>query len=436
MNTMVSLGFVQACIFAFLAGLCVAIYFGLRRQSSLAWLAAAMLIGSIVVLILSQSNGTFPEQFAVTLLLPSAYLCFGQSAGLAVGERRGYPGLLAAVAGLMGVSLVLLFAGIPFIYQTLPFQMACGLAVCDSLVRLFRAPGRRALDICLMLAIAGIAGSFFLRAPFYPVLFDNAASYPSIRGSVFEKTLLHFTAIVTPTAVFLLLAKIVGGVIATYRTRSERDGLTGLFTRLAFDELIRAERSSGGALILCDIDYFKQVNDRYGHHTGDEILCSFAALLARTGQPAARVGGEEFALLLPRRNVAEAAELAGMVCARFHATGHPLIAADHWLSASFGVASYEPGDPLRDVFTRADSALYRAKHNGRNRVETNEDGPAPILAASNARPQPLRYEPVNCCGGAAAGLVSPSPVWGSARKWLGALPMTRLKARLNEASDS
>lgn len=432
MNTMVSLGFVQACIFAFLAGLCFAIYFGLRRQSSLAWLAAAMLIGSIVILILSQSNGTVLEQFAVTLLLPPAYLCFGQSAGLVVGEPRGYPGLLAAVAGLAGVSLLLLLAGIPFIYQTLPFQLACGLAVCDSLIRLFRAPGRRAPDICLMLALAGIAGAFFLRLPFFPVLFDSAASYPSIRDSSFESMLLRFTAIVTPTAVFLLLAKIIGGVITTYRTRSERDGLTGLFNRLAFDEMIRDGRSGGGALILCDIDYFKQVNDRYGHHAGDEIICSFAALLARTGQPAARVGGEEFALLLPRRSAAEAAELAGMLCTRFHAASHPLIAADHRLSASFGVASYEPGDLLRDVLTRADSALYRAKHNGRNRVEIHEDG----AAASGTRPEPLGYEAANCCGGAAVGLDSPSPVSGSARKWLGALPMTRLKARLKEASDS
>lgn len=379
MNTMVSLGFVQACILAFLACLCVAIYFGLRRQSSLAWLAAALLIGSIAVLILSQSNGTFLEQFAVILLLPSAYLCFGQSVGLVVGERRRSPGLLAAVAGLAGVSLVLLFAGTPFIYQTLPFQLACGLAVSDSLIRLFRAPGRSALDICLMLVMAGIASAFFLRLPFFPVLFDSAASYPSIRESSFEKMLLRFTAIVTPTAVFLLLAKIVEGVIATYRTRSERDGLTGLFNRRAFEDMIRDDRSGGGALILCDIDYFKQVNDRYGHHAGDEILCSFATLLARTGQSAARVGGEEFALLLPRRSATDAAELAGMVCARFHAAGHPLLAADHRLSASFGVASYEPGELLRDVLTRADSALYRAKHNGRNRVETYEDGAAPTL---------------------------------------------------------
>ncbi|WP_181832457.1 GGDEF domain-containing protein [Bosea caraganae] len=379
MNTMVSLGFVQACIFAFLACLCVAIYFGLRRQSSLAWLAAALLIGSIAVLVLGQFSGTFLEQLAVTLLVPSGYLCLGQSVGLAVGERRRSPGLLAAVAGLAGVSFVLLLAGIPFIYQTLPFQLACGLAVSDGFIRLFRAPGRSALDICLMFVVAGIASAFFLRLPFFPVLFDSAASYLSIRDSSFEQTLLRFNAIVTPTAVFLLLAKIVGGVITTYRTRSERDGLTGLFNRLAFDEMIRADPSSGGALILCDIDYFKQVNDRYGHHAGDEILCSFAKLLARAGQPAARVGGEEFALLLPRRGVAEAAELAEMVRARFHAAGHPLIAADHRLSASFGVASYEPGDLLRDVLTRADSALYRAKHNGRNRVETYEDGLVPIL---------------------------------------------------------
>lgn len=380
MNTMVSLSFVQACVFAFLACLCIAVYFGLRRQSSLAWLAAALLIGSIEVLIISQSNGTFLELLAVTLLVPPAYLCVGQAVGIVVGERRRHAWLLAAVAGLASLALVLLFAGAPFIYQTLPFQLACGLAVSDSILRLLRARGRTVLDICLLLAMIGIAAVFFMRIPLFPALFDSAAPYLTVRDSSFEKTLMRFTALATPTAVFLLLAKIVGGVIATYRTRSERDGLTGLFNRLAFDEMIRADPSSGGALILCDIDHFKQVNDRYGHHAGDEILCSFAALLARTGQSAARVGGEEFALLLPRRSVTEATELADMVCARFHAAGHPLVAADHRLSASFGVAGYEPGDLLRDVLTRADSALYRAKHNGRNRVEIYEDGAAPTLA--------------------------------------------------------
>ncbi|GAU86379.1 GGDEF domain-containing protein [Bosea sp. BIWAKO-01] len=138
----------------------------------------------------------------------------------------------------------------------------------------------------------------------------------------------------------------------------------------------------GGALVLCDIDHFKQVNDRYGHQAGDEIICAFAQLLERTGEAAARIGGEEFALLLPGQGASVAGELAGMVRARFHAAGHPLIAPDHRLSASFGVATYRAGEPLRDVFVRADAAIYRAKHEGRNRVVIGLEGAACATAAA------------------------------------------------------
>ncbi|MCU4180982.1 sensor domain-containing diguanylate cyclase [Bosea sp. BH3] len=376
MNSMVSLSFVQACVLAFLGLLCIAIYFGMRRQSSLAWLAVALLCGSVEVLIISLSNGSFFELLAATVLVPAAYLCVGRSVGIVTGERRPQSWLLATVVGLVGLALVLLFTQAPFVYQTLPFQLACGLAVTDSILRLLRARERGILGMGLMLTLTGIAGVFFMRVPLFPLLFEGGAPYLSVRDSALEKGLMRFTALATPTAVFLLLGKIIGAVIENYRTRSERDSLTALLNRRALDELIQTNRSRGGSLILCDIDHFKDVNDRYGHSAGDEIICAFARLLEQPAVHAARIGGEEFALLLPGIGASAAAELADAVRARFSAAGHPLVPRDYRLSASFGVAAYEAGEALKEVFARADVALYRAKHEGRDRVAVYRDGDA------------------------------------------------------------
>jgi diguanylate cyclase (GGDEF)-like protein len=156
------------------------------------------------------------------------------------------------------------------------------------------------------------------------------------------------------------------------------DGLTELANRRQFEqalagEISRAERFGGTlALILADLDDFKQVNDRYGHQAGDEVLRRFAAVLRETVRDVdlpARYGGEEFAVLLPQTDLAGAERLAERLrqsVAERPMTNRPgaLVA----VTASFGVAAFPEAATPAALFAAADEALYRAKAAGKNRV--------------------------------------------------------------------
>ncbi|GIZ51782.1 GGDEF domain-containing protein [Noviherbaspirillum aridicola] len=168
---------------------------------------------------------------------------------------------------------------------------------------------------------------------------------------------------------------------------SSEDGLTGLANRRAFDQRLEAEwaraRRAGEplSLLMMDIDFFKRYNDHYGHPAGDVCLQRVAAVLdAHARRPAdlvARVGGEEFAVLLPSAGTAAAVQLAERMRLAVAAAEIPHAAsgaAGH-VTASFGVASVVP-DGSRSpssLVAAADAALYRAKELGRNQVVASRE---------------------------------------------------------------
>lgn len=156
------------------------------------------------------------------------------------------------------------------------------------------------------------------------------------------------------------------------------DGLTGLANRRSCEdtlaaELSRAERYPAPlAVVLADLDDFKDVNDRFGHQAGDVVLREFAALLRenlRDIDLAGRWGGEEFLLLLPGTDLEGAAQVAERVRRALHhrillsVEGEPIP-----VTASFGVAEYPTADSAPALFAAADAALYEAKRQGKNRV--------------------------------------------------------------------
>jgi diguanylate cyclase (GGDEF)-like protein len=158
------------------------------------------------------------------------------------------------------------------------------------------------------------------------------------------------------------------------------DDLTGLVNRRRFIEALDAEieraRSFGSALtiVLADLDNFKQVNDEFGHHGGDIVLRAFADLIrshVRDVDVSGRIGGEEFAILLPETDRAGAARVAERMRRSLNAISIS-ISEDHSIRAasSFGVAELEPEQSGDDLLRAADAALYRAKYEGKNRVVT------------------------------------------------------------------
>ena len=166
------------------------------------------------------------------------------------------------------------------------------------------------------------------------------------------------------------------------RAARDTDSLTGLWNRRALTatantELARVQRNGTGmSVVLLDVDHFKQVNDSYGHHIGDQALCLVATTVLQNVRPydvVGRWGGEELLLLLPNTAIEDAAVVAERVRASIYATPLALENGQQIrLAASFGVASIEASDndTLDALIQHADTALYQAKAAGRNRICT------------------------------------------------------------------
>lgn len=156
-----------------------------------------------------------------------------------------------------------------------------------------------------------------------------------------------------------------------------RDGLTGLLNRRSFDEFLdrewqRARRDARPlALIMIDVDHFKRYNDTYGHQMGDECLRQVAAVLQaavfRPGDVVARYGGEEFVIILPAADEAGAILVAERIKERITRLEIPHSSSEHGaVSVSMGIAAAVPIDKAAALLAAADTALYQAKHAGRN----------------------------------------------------------------------
>ena len=155
------------------------------------------------------------------------------------------------------------------------------------------------------------------------------------------------------------------------------DLLTGLSNRRAFTERFatepaRAQRSGQAlALAMFDLDHFKQVNDRYGHAGGDAVLRSVGQLCARSFRGmdmAARVGGEEFAVLLPAASVQQAGEVMQRFLHTLAVMDIDIGTQSVRVTATAGVAQQQGSDSMDTLMARADGALYAGKQAGRNRV--------------------------------------------------------------------
>ncbi|MDR2076047.1 MAG: GGDEF domain-containing protein [Desulfovibrio sp.] len=173
----------------------------------------------------------------------------------------------------------------------------------------------------------------------------------------------------------LLERRLLTNDLENYKLKARTDGLTKIFNRTAFTELlavqiVRAETQKDLplSLIMLDIDNFKQINDTYGHPTGDLVLASLGQILLsslRRDDIIARYGGEEFITLLPFASGAQAARIAEKlrVAVEEHTFGNL-----PGVTVSVGYTAYKHGDTMETFIQRADLALYDAKHSGKNTV--------------------------------------------------------------------
>ncbi|MEM7329485.1 MAG: GGDEF domain-containing protein [Pseudomonadota bacterium] len=193
------------------------------------------------------------------------------------------------------------------------------------------------------------------------------------------------TAIILP----LIIVPLCTGIVGYQSVRNHRrmlavsklartDEMTGLANRRAFMHAatVRFDHTdfeySGLAMMIIDLDHFKQVNDVHGHDAGDEVLIHASQQIAAACPEdclVARLGGEEFAVLMPYETIAELHANAEAIRARVAATPCAYQGKDIHVSASLGVGIAHPRDSVSSVLSRADNALYEAKDRGRNRFQ-------------------------------------------------------------------
>ena len=159
------------------------------------------------------------------------------------------------------------------------------------------------------------------------------------------------------------------------------DSLTGLVNRGAILRKLGEQTKYANryreefSLDMLDIDHFKKVNDQYGHLTGDDVLEQVAILVRqdiREADTAGRYGGEEFIIILPRTDLSSALNVAERVRKTIETSEMKDSKGNVFgITVSQGISIYQPGEDEYSLISRADNALYKAKENGRNRVETS-----------------------------------------------------------------
>lgn len=250
-------------------------------------------------------------------------------------------------------------------------------------------PDRRLIDN-LLLGLMTFWGISFFPRPILVMWFDGPyTSYEHFHGSLYWITLVFTASLFLLLFALMMVTAIALDVMDELRRKSQTDSLSGLLNRRGFEEgmaaaLAAPQRNFPATLIVCDIDHFKSVNDRFGHAGGDRVIERFAECLraAAEGQSlAGRIGGEEFALLLENADATTARLFAEGVRIAFSNVAVPGIPEGTRLTASFGVAEASPGETVESLFRRADKTLYEAKNTGRDCVRVS---PAPAMSRPRA----------------------------------------------------
>jgi diguanylate cyclase (GGDEF)-like protein len=355
---------------------------GLPRIVALHWMIAAM--STAVGLALILQRGVWPP--FLTLVVANLAIMFAF-----VVMRRGVQLFLRLPVtdgehvGLLAFDALLLLgfvAGehtvVAVVGASVPIAWTLLRAAWESHAALLRE-GSRATAHVVATPLTILGALFALRA-IVGVVAPEVAARPLHEANAFNGVVVMVFMLVGLLLNLVLALMVVGRLVSRLQHLSERDALTGLLNRRAIAPLLAREAGrlrrygESYALLMVDVDHFKTINDCHGHAAGDAALVQLARVLreaAREVDSIARMGGEEFCILLPHCDQDGAMRLAE----RVHAAVHEAVwtGATQRLTVSVGVAvALAPEETPEAVLERADQALYRAKNDGRDRVVVAE----------------------------------------------------------------
>jgi diguanylate cyclase (GGDEF)-like protein len=310
------------------------------------------------------------------LLFVVSFFSYGQ----AILSRFARPAMrmplgLAAVASFACIAYFIVIA------PDLRSELTVG-DICLSLLLFFplwsiRNHLRRPMDRLLAFMLLLVFAETIIRVASFVVL-TSSGTYPTL-DSFFASEYAFVVQVGASLIGFLLALTILCAamvdIISQHRHAAEHDPLTELLNRRGFERMMPDfGKGDGptGAVMVCDIDHFKLINDRFGHAAGDAVITAMAAAL-KSGLPTdaivTRFGGEEFVAFLPGMTISEAGAVAENLCRAVEQRTGSDSGIDQQVTASFGVSLIARGDhSIHDAIGRADACLYDAKAGGRNQV--------------------------------------------------------------------
>ncbi|ANH75777.1 diguanylate cyclase domain protein [Ralstonia insidiosa] len=326
-------------------------------------------------------RGTIPDALSVVVanvLLALAGAAYYAGCARFLGRRPHWPMLLAGVTAV-GVAVIYwryAVDSIPMrVFSTTLFSAAFCSALAWMLVR-YPPAGRPAYPYRVTAAIAFVFGACQLARGIYFLTLDTASS-PTMFSTAVSVLLLVVAAAIMPILSMSAMLMMHDALLADAREAANRDFLTGALSRKGFETLARRYvdrlqlQARPLSLLILDLDHFKRVNDTFGHAGGDAVLRAFVQMVQAQLRPTdvlGRIGGEEFALLLPETSLDSALLLAERLRKAAAAQTVAIGSQAHHYSLSGGVASWQAGESFDRLSVRADRALYDAKHQGRNRI--------------------------------------------------------------------
>ena len=384
----------QGATFALLANVAIAALFAgsfailavaSRRHRATIWLSASYATGALTPLsefLLPRSD--WPNVFVVTSFasLSAALLLMAVALSSFYGRRTPWLLLIGIFAASLATRVAIWDVPRNSLLFSYGYQFPFAIAASVSAWIVFRASARRALDLLLGSLLTALAVHFLLK-PLVALAVgegQTARDYATSLYALFSQAGTGVLLIANGLTTLLIVSQ---AALADALRASETDVLSGLLNRRGFD--LQAEKlladgrrlSQSSAVMLMDIDRFKSINDTFGHATGDAVIANFAAILRRLAPPGGivgRVGGEEFAILIPGATVAMAHLLAGSVRACLLA-GNPVLPS---YTISAGLSAAHGTDELSKAMRRADAALYAAKATGRDRICTADGDARPV----------------------------------------------------------
>jgi diguanylate cyclase (GGDEF)-like protein len=336
---------------------------------------------------------TLPIGMMLTKL--ASNICFtiaGCCLAGAIVARNDRPVPYAAMALLMGGGLSALlwfmFVSPDLTWRILSMNFAFGglsLLIAAEL-RPVRQNGPIENILFMLSLLSGL--NFFVRTLVVVIFHGPFTGYDGFYASTYWTTALLTHALLSLLIALCLFTAAALDVMKALRTETHTDPLSGLLNRRGFEERadILLQRCAAArfpvALVLADLDHFKALNDLHGHAAGDRVIADFAAKLrfaAGARGVAGRIGGEEFAVLLPLSDLGAARLFAEAVRTLYSAGSVDGLPPGTKVTASFGVAARSGVEGLEPLMRRADEALYKAKRNGRDSVRVAHERPETVF---------------------------------------------------------